>query len=354
MNSGSVDALRHARFSGYPEVRPGSEDFHKIDYSLQTQLGNTELSTKKIWMVTTPKLNKKYQEFQQEGDYLTELTSLVPTEDLDDINHIEKVLERGFIIQPPGGLLFPCGYFPLKKNQGLIYEALVCKISVSKTVVCPNSEITPDLIREYHKENLYDSILCEEDSKQKEKTPYSYNYIILKGAQILPCYIVHFEINERKVPKCFVCQKKDATLYCKNDEIDLCEDCDEDMHPPGKKISQNHQRVALNLKPLKCDPCEKHPNNLKELFCVKCREELCISCKLVGDHSIGELADHSVWPLNDCFDNLRQSKENFTPQIKEMKNKINSTLLTLASRSINLKEQFNQLEANIKQIYDDA
>lgn len=149
--------------------------------------------------------------------------------------------------------------------------------------------------------------------------------ILLKGGQILPQYIIHFEANEAGKKNCYVCQKNEATLYCRNDDIDLCKDCDLTMHPADMKIQQRHHRVPINLKPLRYDYCEKHPNNYKELFCVKCRNEMCISCKLIGDHSAGELGEHVVWPINECFNNLRESKDNYTPQIKEMKNKINAT-----------------------------
>jgi hypothetical protein len=125
----------------------------------------------------------------------------------------------------------------------------------------------------------------------------------------------------------------------------LCKDCDLTMHPGDMKIKQRHHRVPINLKPLRYDYCEKHPNNYKELFCVKCRNEMCISCKLIGDHSQGELGEHVVWPINECFNNLRESKDNYTPQIKEMKNK-----LGLASKSISLKEKFNSVESEIKSI----
>lgn len=282
---------------------------------------------------------------------------MVQTEDLDDINAIEKVLERGFIIQPPGGLLFPCGYFPLKKNNGTMFEALFCRIGVSKIISTKNSEINPDVIRELHREGFYDSILCHEDSsgKTKGKTPYNYNMIILKGHQIFPEFLIHFEVNDRKVKTCQMCSASEAKIYCKNDEMDLCEACDLKSHP-NTKIYQNHQRVPINQKPVSYNTCEKHPSNPKELFCVQCKKELCISCKLVGDHSENstELGGHLVWPIKDCFANQKDSKDNYTPQVTKMKNKINSCLLTLASKSIQLKEKFNSAEKEIKQIYERA
>ena len=194
-----LDQIRYEKFGGYPELRQSSEEFRKLEYRLKVNLGNIDISVKKIWNVTSPKLTKKYLDFKDEHDFSVEMTSMVQTEDLDDVNSIDKVLERGFIVQPPGGLLFPCGYFPLKKVEGTIYEAMLCKVSVSKIISTQNSEINPNVIRELHKEGLYDSILCHEDSKkEKNKIPYNYNMIVLKGGQILPEYVIHFDISEKK------------------------------------------------------------------------------------------------------------------------------------------------------------
>ena len=350
-----LDQLRYDKFANHPELKTNSEEFKKLEYRLKVNLGNVDIQAKKIWNVTSPKLTKKYFDFKDEHDFSIEMNSMVQTEDQDEINSIEKVLERGFVVQPPGGLLFPCGYFPLKKVDGLIYEAIICKVSVSKIVSTKNSEINPDVIRELHRENIYDSILCHEDSKkQGNQIPYNYNMIVLKGGQILPEYVIHFDITEKKKNICKVCEEKDATIYCKNDQIDLCKSCDINMHPNDMPTTRNHVRIGINDKPIEFTNCEIHPNNPLDQFCINCRREICISCKLVGDHFEDEKSKHTVWPINDCFNNLRDTKDNFTPKIKQMKNKINSTQLNLASKSINLKESFNNAEQKIKQIYDNA
>jgi hypothetical protein len=113
MKSGNaVDSLRHVKFDGYPQILKESEEFKKTEYQLKINCGNNDIIAKRIWNVTTPKISKKYEDFKSENNYFLEQFSILLTEDLDDINSIEKVLDRGFVIQPPGGLLFPCGFFP--------------------------------------------------------------------------------------------------------------------------------------------------------------------------------------------------------------------------------------------------
>ena len=99
----SIDPLRHVKFDGYAKLMPESDEFKKAEYQIKINCGNNDVSAKRIWNVITPKIEKIYDEFVQENPSILEQSSLLLTEDLDEINSIEKVLERGFIIQPPGG-----------------------------------------------------------------------------------------------------------------------------------------------------------------------------------------------------------------------------------------------------------
>jgi hypothetical protein len=90
-SSKALESLRHVKFDGYPQILKESEEFKKCEYQLKINCGNNDINAKRMWNVTTPKISKKYEEFKTDNNYFLEQFSILLTEDLDDINSIEKV-----------------------------------------------------------------------------------------------------------------------------------------------------------------------------------------------------------------------------------------------------------------------
>jgi len=67
---------------------------------------------------------------------------------------------------------------------------------------------------------------------------------------------------EAAAPKCDICQEQAATLFCRNDNANLCHACDKQVHGRNA-IAAQHFRVSL------CELCERVPATL---YCKQARK----------------------------------------------------------------------------------
>ena len=101
--------------------------------------------------------------------------------------------------------------------------------------------------------------------------------------------VVRFNINisiENNIYgiECNKCQEL-AIIYCENDELYLCEDCDEQVHSDIQdefllKLMEKHKRINLTDKKKDFGKCVDHPERSIELYCLSCDKSLCMNCKI--------------------------------------------------------------------------
>jgi hypothetical protein len=85
---GNHPSLAQSKYAGYTELKFGGDDFKKVEYKLQINLGNTDVDVKKIWNIASPKLLKNYQEFKDQNDQTLEVTPIAspPKKPLANLN----------------------------------------------------------------------------------------------------------------------------------------------------------------------------------------------------------------------------------------------------------------------------
>ena len=179
MTSSSYIPVTQPNFlSKFSKVSPTSLEWSKIEYHLELTLGSTCAVVKNLWSIASG--NNSYN-FEKNNKGLLTLDCWLETNVLDENNRLEKVCLKGFDF-PAGGLLFPTGQIKLGDSQ------------FGKNKV-PASNTNKD---KYKLPYGFDSIyLFNEDTGDVENA-FKNDYILFDNAQVLPSYIVHFELDPKK------------------------------------------------------------------------------------------------------------------------------------------------------------
>ncbi|KAH3768049.1 hypothetical protein Pelo_140 [Pelomyxa schiedti] len=80
--------------------------------------------------------------------------------------------------------------------------------------------------------------------------------------------------------RCAECTANEATVWCPNEEIALCAQCDSLVHK--LKVNESHKRISLALKPkqvLTEAKCPRHPNKGLDMWSVDHKKLCCLLCK---------------------------------------------------------------------------
>lgn len=263
------------------------------------------------------------------------LESFLDTSMLDDDNNLERICSQGFNF-PEHGLVFPVGSIPfnLKKNKG--YEILVCKVGVGKSY-CISADQHKNQQMKLPKgfDSLY--IYNSPDGDAKNPRQFKNDYMIYDNAQVLPSYVIHFELDfdkeERmRIPLCDICHETPAVFYCKSDDACLCADCDDDFHNKGGTLTAKHQRVPVSERPKSLGQCGAHPDNTLEYYCQVCSVTLCVYCKISGSHSTGEATSHPLIRLSDAYQKSLQQAKEIDPELEKKKTLLKTLLKEIDSR----------------------
>jgi hypothetical protein len=139
-----------------------------------------------------------------------------------------------------------------------VYEAVVFQVAVgiaqSVSSESPNPRDIPTDYDAYLLEAKEEPLLAAvEDGKVVFLAPSTFQqvYLLKEGAQTLPEFLVHFEVDDDKqedfcLPPCAICERAAATVWCVADDAGLCGHCDSVEHHEDNKIASRHQRVPIN------------------------------------------------------------------------------------------------------------
>ena len=121
---------------------------------------------------------------------------------------------------------------------------------------------------------------------------YNFSYYITNQSQAIYTNQVRFwheqfDILDEIV--CENCNSNQAQIYCKNDDIHLCAECDELVHEDASNdakmfVMKWHQWIPFDQKPIDYGNCSEHPTRKLELYCMTCDKAICSDCKLKGSH----------------------------------------------------------------------
>ena len=112
--------------------------------------------------------------------------------------------------------------------------------------------------------------------------------------------------------KCHECEQADATFYCQQCEVNLCQTCDEKAHL--LKAFRSHKRTSPPLPPssipsTSSNMCQEHGDRIFE-YCLTCQMPVCGLCIRYGSQN--EQVKHDKHQLNlvsDVATTTRQSLE---------------------------------------------
>jgi hypothetical protein len=137
------------------------------------------------------------------------------------------------------------------------------------------------------------------------------DYIIFNSSQIKPCELIKFDGGEnlkeftQQSELCDSCNQEAATIWCINDQPQLCQQCDEKSHQ-GYKTFQSHRRISLQEARASLEFCSIHSEERVEYYCQICKNLVYFKCKMIGNHSKGEEASHPLITIKECYEQAIQ------------------------------------------------
>ncbi|KAG6572787.1 putative E3 ubiquitin ligase [Phytophthora cinnamomi] len=212
------------------------------------------------------------------------------------------------------------------------------------------------------------------------------------------------------VGPCALCEQHPAAVICRNCEAQICAHCDQEVHSANKLV-RRHKRIPLRSKlkalasggarrgrrrsstpalvaaiadigvenlsslPSTTDPtetqineivakqmeegllagdtqtptCRTHRDKKVEFYCPACQVPVCVSCKMVGDHSIGEKGSHRLLTVADAYERCLRESLRPDPLITSRKTVIENKLQFLTRVQRSVQENKAQVAAAIKE-----
>ncbi|EEY64096.1 uncharacterized protein PITG_02622 [Phytophthora infestans T30-4] len=241
---------------------------------------------------------------------------------------------------------------------------------------------------------------------------YYHEYILNNTLQVLPQYLVRFtfsaaEVHGPAVGSCALCEQHPAVVVCRNCEAQICAHCDQEMHSANKLV-RRHKRTPLRSKskalaseaarrgrrrsstPLaaaiteigvenhlnalqeateaqinevvakqmeetlstddaQTPTCRTHRGKKVEFYCPICQIPVCVTCKMVGDHSIGEKGSHRLLTVADAYESCLRESLRPDPLITSRKTVIENKLQLLTRVQRSVQDNKAQVASAIKE-----
>lgn len=274
---------------------------------------------------------------------------------------------------------------PNNKEEGRVRQLVLCKIAVGRSLVIRSEDdagrALPPGYNSLHIQTEAGSVgdrssekQPEEERRQEEEPQrsaareYYHEYILTNPHQILPQYLVRFRVaplervdaDANSAETCGMCEKQSACVTCKTCAADLCASCDEQVHS-ANKIASRHVRSPIGPRPPqsatgsggatstaqrvadllssglsrtggdKSTLCRTHMDKRVEFFCPECDVPVCVNCKMVGDHSVGEKGAHRLLTISDAYEACLRETLKRDPLLGSRRAVIDSKLHTLRS-----------------------
>lgn len=334
-----------------------SEDFTIVEYLLQLQLKAPQFRLKECLDISNQTSNEKFLTYVSNMPNANIVDVLISLDKLQQ--PLSDIINRGVRVNPQVGLRFKTNGFDINRDEQT-FEVLHLAIALGtiqnfeiqggeiKEVSYNRNEPTPsDLLPQY------DTLRLNEDNE----------FIIYNQNQVKATHLVRFDGGDNLSPdppvftRCAVCGKDNATLWCENDCIKLCSECDEKTHK-SNPVFEKHTRVALTESQADFQTCPLHPKNRVQYYCPKCHCPVCLECKIHGSHSKGEAARHHLVSVAEAFNNTRQelsapnkSFENRQRMIKERLLKVDRRLDELVSGETDI---INQIKLAAQKAIEEA
>ncbi|KAL3674592.1 hypothetical protein V7S43_000537 [Phytophthora oleae] len=214
------------------------------------------------------------------------------------------------------------------------------------------------------------------------------------------------------VGTCALCEQHPAAVLCRNCEAQICAQCDQEVHSANKLV-RRHKRTPLRSKSktvasggagrgrrrsstpslaaaiaeiglgnllnpaqppssaelteaqineivakqledglstddTQAPTCRTHGKKV-EFYCPVCQVPVCVSCKMVGDHSIGEKGSHRLLTVADAYERCIRESLRPDPLITSRKTVIENKLQVLTRIQCSVQENKAEVAAAIKE-----
>lgn len=271
----------------------------------------------------------------------------------------EDVIRSGFQQLGSSGLKFSVGQ--IKPDDGeekaITKKFLLCKVAIGRAY---NS--TEDFAKIATIPDGYDSFVIDKQQKpgccSENGAPTCNEYIVKDGAQILPTFVVSVEYDpqqerrSRQKVACENCEREVATVFCQADAANLCASCDAAMH--SSKLASRHVRVPLDQGPQTFSCCRAHPDKIVEFFCPTCSKPVCVHCKMVGHHSVGEAARHKLITVAEAFRNVSDASAAQDPVLESRRSGIHRQIEAVNECAKAVETNAAQVQQALEDIYRKA
>ena len=139
--------------------------------------------------------------------------------------------------------------------------------------------------------------------------------------------------NKKQIKYCDFCETKNATCICFKCNKYFCDNCFDIIHKLKEKQKTGHKQEKLDIFiPIELK-CQKHPNDINDLFCINDKEFCCTRCHFKNLHEGHKLIE--------IYDEDSLNRENL--DVKDEKERFN----IISQRIIGLKDK---IEIEIKKI----
>lgn len=394
--SGQVTIPAPGAAASVSPLSQSTKEFARVKYLLQCCLpGYAVRDDVAMWDMTNPSLVAQYA---QHAQGLLELDSWVAVNDLGAA--LSDVHSYGFtsLDANESGMKFTTGNLPLGGVPAVdkgTRQLVLCKIAVGRSlVIASEEEAKSRLPPGYNSFYLQPPPSPQQDSDAAERG-YYHEYILDSTYQILPQYLVRFRfsaLGSKSAGPCALCEKRAAVVVCRACEAEICSSCDQEVHSANKLVSR-HKRVPLRPKAKKAaraarrrssapslpagattdetssqdadanavvgkqleegladaqPPCRFHDDKRVEFYCSVCEVPVCVHCKMVGDHSVGDKGSHRLLTIADAYElSLRESLKP-DPLVESRKSVIDNKLFALAAARADVLRNKEEVEAAVQ------
>lgn len=384
-----------------------TKEFSRVKYLLECCLPGFKVHDDvSMWDMTNPSLVTQYEQHSQG---LLELDSWVAVNDLGAA--MGDVHSYGFtsLDADQTGMKFTTGNLQLGLQKGM-WQLVLCKIAVGRSLVIQSEDeakkpLPAGYSSFYLKQQQGSSLEDGVSVIPEPERGYYHEYVLNNPHQILPQFLVRFRfsaMDSKTAGPCALCEKHSAAVLCRACEAEICPACDQEVHSANKLVSRHKRVPLLRQKTKRVTPssratrrrsstpsvaisedgetasseansevqdeevdavvakqledgladlqraCRFHEGKLVEFYCSVCQVPVCVHCKMVGDHSVGEKGSHRLLTIADAYElSLRESLKS-DPLIESRKSVIENKLFTLVRSKDEVLSNRKQVEAAIR------
>ena len=295
------------------------------------------------------------------------IDSWIDENSLPDSVQIDEIATKGISQKALSAaeVTFQAGHFPcdfMSKTTGKIkLRYVLCKVAIGKGFNCSKEVATSSKIPEGYDSFVVDDNILNADKSvlkfdnwiQAESKQTSLQYVVKESAQVLPMYVVSFELDielekaMRECPKCDNCEISPASLRCETDKVNLCVACDASLH--SGKVGSKHVRTSLDKSAKMSSACREHPDKLIEFYCPTCNIPVCVHCKMTGHHSTGESSRHKLVGIMDAYRSIFESSRDPDQIFEGRKREIHDQVQSILERAKSIERNQFLIEEELEE-----